>query len=340
VVIVPFYGHGLLIGPVFSRIGSGSSTFQAGLHLVPWRKRSCRRVPVTVKKIRKGLLATVGYLNLLAERPLDWNEGSNQNPASDRFTGRNTHMGTPTTIKVEPFLEKYWLQVSYVMDALGYAKTDQDEILPPGTIGKFQTSEKDGLLTFNVIIPKHFPSSWLRSIGIERPDCSLRSGQEESGDSEHHVLKLSIDQFPSNMREHLDFFSTVENTIGVVDAVPDAGVESRAFLGYGLFSAIVKAEDYVFRIPADISVRPFAAFIGLDRTKIVREAVVDEAGEAVCDQRGIPLHSFAVPIATVRRHFAAQTVAGQKTVTFTLPKSSAGLGKALQSGSDTTLTGR
>ena len=227
---------------------------------------------------------------------------------------------TPTTIKVEPFAEKYWLQVSYVLDALGSVKTDQGDILAPGIIGKLQTSEKDGLLTFNIFIPKHFPSSWLRSIGIERPDCSLRAGPEESGDSEHHVLKLSIDQFPVAMKDHLHFFSTLENTIGVVDALPEAGAETRAFLGYGLFSAIVKGEDYVFRIPADISVRPFAAFIGIDRKKIIRQAVVDEAGAAVCDQRDIPLHSFAVPIAVFRRHFAAQAVEGQKTVTFTLPK--------------------
>lgn len=241
-------------------------------------------------------------------------------------------MSTPTTIKVEPFSEKYWLQVSYVLDALGSAKTDKGEILAPGTIGKLRTSEKNGLLTFNVVIPKHFPSSWLRSIGIERPDCSLRAGQEESGDSEHHVLKLSIDQFPAAMREYLGFFSTLENTIGVVDAVPEAGAETRAFLGYGLFSAIVKGEDYVFRIPADISVRPFAAFIGLDRKRIIREAVVDDAGAAICDQRDIPLHSFAVPIAAVRRHFTAQTVEGQKTVTFTLPKPYTDRGKVPPSG--------
>jgi len=249
-------------------------------------------------------------------------------------------MGTPTTIKVEPFTEKYWLQFSYVLNALGYAKTDKGEPLPPGTIGKLRASERDGVLTFNVLIPKHFPSSWLRSIGIERPDCSLRAGQEESGDSERHVLKLSIDQFPANMKEHLDFFSTVENTIGVVDAVPEAGAESRAFVGYGLFSAIVKGEDYLFEIPADISVRPFAAFIGLDRNKIVREAVVDDAGVAICDPRDIPLHSFAVPIATVRKHLTAQPVEGQKTVTFTLPKSSSGPGSAKQSGGDTSLTNR
>jgi hypothetical protein len=250
-------------------------------------------------------------------------------------------MGTPTTIKVEPFSEKYWLQFSYVLNALGCAKTDKGEPLPPGTIGKFRALENDGVLTFNVLIPKHFPSSWLRSIGIERPDCSLRAGPEESGDSEHHVLKLSFDQFPANMREHLDFFSTVENTIGVMDAVPEAGAESRAFLGYGLFSAIVKGDDYVFKIPADISVRPFAAFIGLDRNRIVREAVVDDAGAPLCDPRDIPLHSFSVPILTVRKHFAAQAVEGQKTVTFTLPKKpSSGLGSVSQSGSDTTLTNR
>lgn len=249
-------------------------------------------------------------------------------------------MATSTTIiKVEPSLEKYWLQVSYVVDALGYAKTESGETLPAGTIRKFRTSEKDGTLTFNVLVPKHFPSSWLRSIGIESPDCSLRAGQEESGDSEHHVLKLALDQFPTDMREHLDFLSTVENTIGVVDAVPEAGAESRAFLGYGLLSAIVKGEDYVFRIPADISVRPFAAFIGVDRNKIIREAVVDDAGEAVCDQRDIPLHSFDVPIATVRRHLAAQTVDGQKTVT-AIPKPSAGLERVRHAGSDTTLTNR
>jgi hypothetical protein len=141
------------------------------------------------------------------------------------------------------------------------------------------------------------------------------------------------------MREHLDFLSRVENTIGVVDAVPEAGVESRAFLGYGLFSAIVKGEDYIFRIPADISVRPFAAFIGVDRNKIVREAVVDDAGEAICDPRDIPLHSFAVPIATVRRHLAAQTVEGQKTVT-TIPRPSGGLERMRHAGSDTSLTNR
>jgi len=236
-------------------------------------------------------------------------------------------MATPTTIKVEPFSEKYWLQVSYVLDALGCVKTDKGETLPPGTIGKFRTSENDGALTFNVLIPKHFPSSWLRSIGIERPDCSLRAGPEESGDPEHHVLKISFDQFPANMKEHLDFFSTVESTIGVIDAAPESGAGSRAFLGYGLYSAIVKGDDYVFKIPADISVRPFAAFIGLDRNKIVREAVVDDAGAAVCDPRDIPLHRFAVPIATVRRHFAAQPVEGQKTVSFTLPPTLPGTGE-------------
>jgi hypothetical protein len=244
-------------------------------------------------------------------------------------------MGMTTIIKVEPFTEKYWLQFSYVLNALGYAQTDQGETLPPGTIGKFGASEKDGILTFNVLIPRHFPSSWLRSLGIERPDCSLRAGQEESGDPKHHVLKLSFDQFPANMKEHLDFFSTVENTVGVFDAVPEPGAESRAFLGYGLFSAIVKGDDYVFKIPADISARPFAAFIGLDRNRIVRETVVDAAGAAVCDPRDIPLHSFAVPIATVRKHFAASAVEGQKTVSFTLPKPSAGRGNTPQFGSDT-----
>jgi hypothetical protein len=135
-------------------------------------------------------------------------------------------------------------------------------------------------------------------------------------------LKLSLNQFPPNMREHLDFLKIVENSIGVIDAPPDAG-EPRAYLGYGLCSAIVKGEDYVFRIPADISARPFAAFLGLDRTKIIREAVTDGTGVAVCDQREIPLHSFAVPIATVRRHFAAQAVDGQKTVTFTVKPAAA-----------------
>jgi len=250
-------------------------------------------------------------------------------------------MATPTIIKVEPFSDKYRLQVSYLVDALGFATSDKGEVLPPGTIRKSGTSEKDGMLSFNFIIPKHFPSSWLRSVGILRPDCSLRAGQEESGDCEHHVLKLTIDQFPPEMQEHLGFFSTVENTIGVVDAVPEAGAESRAYLGYGLFSAIVQGEDYVFEIPADISVRPFAAFIGVDRNQIVREAVVDDAGEAICDQRDIPLHSFAVSMASIRRHIAAQAVDGQRTVTSTVPKPSPGTrGKALPSGSETSLTSR
>ena len=243
----------------------------------------------------------------------------------------------PTTIKVEPFLEKYWLQVSYVLDALGYTRTDTGESLPPGTIGKFRTSEKEGALTFNVVIPKDFTSSWLRSIGIERPDCSLRAGPEESGDSEHHVLKIALDQFPAYMKEHLDFFRIVENSIGVVDALPEAGADPRAFLGYGLYSACVKGDDYVFKIPADISVRPFSAFIGIDRKKVIREAVVDDAGVAVCDSRDIPLHSFAVPIAAVRRHFAAQTVDGQRTVTFTVKS---GPGKTPQSSVDSGLPRR
>src|SRR5438309_1779000 len=120
----------------------------------------------------------------------------------------------PTTIAVEPYQERHWLQVSYLIDALGSVRTEKGDSLPPGTIEKFRTSEKDGILIFNVVIPKNFPSSWFRSIGIDRPDCSLRVGQEESGDADHHILKLSIDQFPANMREHLDFFKNVENGIG------------------------------------------------------------------------------------------------------------------------------
>jgi hypothetical protein len=223
----------------------------------------------------------------------------------------------PTSIKVEPFVEKCWLQVSYVLDALSYTRTDQDAVLPPGTIGKSRTSEVDGKLIFNVAIPSDFPSSWFRSVGIDRPDCSLRTGQEESGDPEHHVLKLSIDQFPPYMREHMDFFRMVEASIGLIEVVPEES-EPRAFLGFGLYSAIVRGEDYVFEIPADISVRPFASFLGLDRKRIVREAVVDGDGGPVCDSRAVPLHSFAVPIAVVRRHFASQSVEGQKTVTFTV----------------------
>ncbi|HLK69711.1 MAG TPA: hypothetical protein VKU19_40055 [Bryobacteraceae bacterium] len=227
----------------------------------------------------------------------------------------------PTSIKVEPFVEKCWLQVSYVLDTLIQTRTDQGEILAPGTIGKPRTSDQSGKLTFNVAVPCDFPSSWLRSIGIERPDCSLRAGEEESGDADHHILKLSVDQFPPYMQEHLNFFRIVENSIGLIDVSPEEP-EPRAFLGYGLYAASVKGEDYVFEIPADISVRPFAAFLGLDRRKIVREAVLDGASAPVCDTRGIPLHSFTVPIAVVRRHFAAQTVDGQKTVTFTVKPAS------------------
>jgi hypothetical protein len=208
-----------------------------------------------------------------------------------------------TSIKVESLLEKCWLQVSYILDALGNTRTDRGEALPQGTFGKFRTSEEGGKLIFNIVIPKGFPSSWLRSIGIDRPDCSLRAGAEESGDPEHHILKISLDQFPPAMKEHLDFFRIVENSIGVVDDLLDP----RAFFGYGLYSASVKGDNYVFRIPADISFRPFAAFIGIDRKKVIREAVVDEAGVAVCDQRDIPLHSFSVAIASVRNHFAAQS---------------------------------
>jgi hypothetical protein len=230
-------------------------------------------------------------------------------------------MAAPTSIKVEPFLEKCWLQVSYVLDVLGGTRNDRGEVLPAGTFAKFRTSERDGKVTFNIVVPKDFPSSWLRSIGIERSDCSLRAGEEESGDAEHHVLKLSLEQFPPYMREHLDFLRFVENSIGVIDAHPDEGGGPKGILGYGLTSAIVSQEDYLFKIPADITVRPFAAFLGLDRTKIIREAVVDDAGVPVCDQREIPLHSFRVPIVAVRRHFAAlQNVDGQKTVTFTKPK--------------------
>jgi hypothetical protein len=232
-------------------------------------------------------------------------------------------MSAPTTLTVEPFLERHWLQVSYVLDALGYAKSDKGESLPPGTIGKFRTSEKNGIVTFNVVIPKEFPSSWLASLGIWKPDCSLRAGEEESGDPERHVLKLSLNQFPGYMKEHLDFLRTVENSIGVIDGLPEAGGEPRAFLGYGLFSATVRGEEYFFKIPADISVRPFAAFVGVDRRKLVREIVVDEAGAAVCDQRDVPLHSFRVSIANVRRQFSAQAVDGQKTVAFTVPRTSA-----------------
>jgi hypothetical protein len=241
-------------------------------------------------------------------------------------------MGPPTTIKVEPFQEKHWLQVSYVVDALGYAKTDKGEVLPPGTIGKSRTSEQDGILTFNIVIPKEFPSSWLCSIGIYRPDCSLRASAEESGDPEHHILKLSLGQFSVNMKDHLAFLNTVENSIGVMDPLPEAGGEPRAFRGFGLCSAAVRGEDYVFRIPADISVRPFAAFLGIDRTKIVRAAVLDEAGLPVCDSREIPVHSFSVSIVSVRKHFAAKTVEGQKTVAFTLPKSAAERGTVAPSG--------
>src|ERR1022692_2246309 len=129
-------------------------------------------------------------------------ERINRGSSSPLIDWEDTQMAARATITLEPFLEKYWLQVSYVLDALGYAKTDKGEVLPPGTIGKFRTSEKDGILTFNVVIPKDFPSSWLGSVGIQRPDCSLRAGQEESGDSEHHTLKLSLDQFPAHMREH------------------------------------------------------------------------------------------------------------------------------------------
>jgi hypothetical protein len=140
-------------------------------------------------------------------------------------------MASLTTIKLEPSLEKYWLQVSYVLDTLGNAKTDTGEALAPGTIAKSRTSEVDGVLMFNLLIPKDFPSSWLTSVGIRRPDCSLRAGPEESGDADHHILKLSFDQFPQHMRQHLEFLRTVENSIGVVDAVPEAGAGPRAFLG-------------------------------------------------------------------------------------------------------------
>jgi hypothetical protein len=235
----------------------------------------------------------------------------------------------PTTIPLEPPFEKHWLQVSYVVDALGCAKTDAGEILPLGTIGEFRTSEIEDMLTFNVVIPKSFPSSWLRSVGIERPDCSLRAGREESRDAEHHILKLSLNQFPANMKEHLEFFQIVENSIGVADALSETGeAEPRAFLGYGLFSATVQGENYVFKIPADISARPFASFIGIDRRNVVREAVVDATGAAVCDHRGVPLHSFKVPVAAVRRHSAAQTVEGQKTVTFQVARPAPGMARA------------
>src|SRR5579863_1653793 len=140
-------------------------------------------------------------------------------------------MAAPTSIKVQPFLEKCWLQVSYVLDALGYTTNDLGEALPAGTMEKFRTSEKEGKVTFNIVVPKDFPSSWLCSIGILRPDCSLRAGEEESGDPEHHILKLSLDQFPPSMKEHLDFLKVVENSIGVIDALPDDGSAPRAFLG-------------------------------------------------------------------------------------------------------------
>src|SRR5450631_154314 len=99
-------------------------------------------------------------------------------------------MAPPATIPLESQFEKHWLQVSYVVDALGEAITDNNEILEPGTIREFGTSESQGILTFHILIPRNFPSSWLRSVGIDRPDCSLRAGQEESGDPDHHVLKL------------------------------------------------------------------------------------------------------------------------------------------------------
>jgi hypothetical protein len=243
-------------------------------------------------------------------------------------------MAPPATIPLESQFEKHWLQVSYVVDALAEAITDNNEILEPGTIREFGTSESQGILTFHILIPRNFPSSWLRSVGIDGPDCSLRAGQEESGDPDRHVLKLTLDQFPANMKEHLDFFRTLEKGIGVVDPLPDTGGEPRAFLGYGLFSATVRGENYVFRIPADISVRPFAAFLGIDRKRVVREAVVDGAGASICDHRDIPLHSFTIPIAAVRNQFSLQNVQGQKTVTFSVPRSSAAAPKAPEPGID------
>jgi hypothetical protein len=247
---------------------------------------------------------------------------------------------SPTTIPLESQFEKHWLQVSYVVDVLGYARTDTNEILPPGTIGEFRTSESEGVLTFNIVIPKSFPSSCLRSVGIQGPDCSLRAGQEESGDPDRHILKLAVNQFPASMMEHLEFFKTLEKGIGVVDAVPETGGEPRAFLGYGLHSATVRGENYIFRIPADISVRPFAAFIGIDRRQVVREAVVDGAGAPMCDHRGVPLHSFAVPIAAVRAYFSFQMLQGNRTVAFTVPRPSPGAAKAPEPGGDSTIVPR
>ncbi|HTS27760.1 MAG TPA: hypothetical protein VMH81_17920 [Bryobacteraceae bacterium] len=226
-------------------------------------------------------------------------------------------MSAPASIKVEPFQEKCWLQISYLLDALQSTRNDRGETLPAGTFGKSRTTEKDGQIIFNISIPKDFPSSWLRSVGVERPDCSLRAGEEESGDADHHVLKLAADQFSPQMKEHLAFLKNVENSIGIIDVLPEGG-EPRAFLGYGLYSVIVKGDDYIFRIPADISVRPFAAFLGIDRKTVIREAVVDSSGTPVCDQREVPLHSFKLPVASVRRQFQPPPVEGQKTVTFTL----------------------